>query len=318
MRRLSLSSLLILVILGLICSLADLQAQTFAGPSRHSYNRNLPNFQGQTLIESKPAGALVYVNERPLGKTPLLLPADGEERVIRVVLEGYQDVLMPVRASGSLSMYLVLQPLGAVADPDLPRELIQTDGYDWPAFWLSILFPGLGQASQDRGVATFGFGAAGALGLSAVLAGGHLYREGQKAYSAAFNNRMLRSLLVGGLFSGSQASGIVGLNFYLEAEKLHNNPRGCEDGRIGCRQIRDGAKQRDAGYALYSIVWIWSALDALFFRPAAAFGTVGRSGSVGADVADGFFLNNTSRFEGADRPDSYIDVAASAGYKWRF
>ncbi|MBX7058858.1 MAG: PEGA domain-containing protein [Leptospirales bacterium] len=232
--------------------------------------------EGQIRIESYPPGASVYINERLAGQTPMILPADSIERVIRVAKEGYIDVTTPVRSTGGVTMLIVLRPQEAATPPAVAGgaaqpPAVRAGGLDWRAFGLSLIFPGLGQASQDRSGAAYAFGTTGALGFASFLAGDFMFREGQRSFKSAY--AATTTTTAAAFATSSSLSGTIYLTLYqdylLNGSGVHNGRPNCRRTLPGCSFIEDGYQYRRWGLGLYAALWIWSALDALFYQEAA-------------------------------------------------
>jgi chromosome segregation ATPase len=76
-----------------------------------------PQFVGNLAVDSEPSGATVFINQRPVGVTPVLLKElRAGSYVLRLELEGYQ------RWSSSVTVSTVREtPVTAKLQPDTPR-----------------------------------------------------------------------------------------------------------------------------------------------------------------------------------------------------
>jgi len=75
---------------------------------------NAPRYRGALAVNSMPNGASVFVNDRPVGRTPLVLNGmPTGSRVVRVELEGYRrwSSAVSVVANQRTRALAALQPL---------------------------------------------------------------------------------------------------------------------------------------------------------------------------------------------------------------
>lgn len=274
----------------------------FAQTAPDASSQVVPDFtaaESNVRVESSPSGASVFVNERPAGQTPLLLPADGIERVLRVELQGYQRVILPMRSSGAGSLLIVLQKNSAPAQR--PPEgasrptAVASSGVDVGAFGLSLLFPGLGQASQDRSGAAVGFGIPAALAIASYLWAQSTLHSGLGNYERSLRDRFLFANLANGLpvtsigaISRTTLVNYIGYPVVLQPHPYPGGSPHCDREIPGCREVFIGHRAKHNALWVYSIVWLWSAFDALFHGGGAA-AAIGEHSDAAVDGGFSFY-----------------------------
>ncbi len=280
--------------------------------------------EGQIRIETSPPGATVWINERVAGQTPIVLPADSIERVIRLRLSGFKDVVFPVRSSGATTMLVVLQsddqvkieeqPTGgAVANP-MPPQADRAPSRRTAAL-LSFFLPGMGQAYQGRSWPAYLFGFGSGIAAMSYAYGDHLYRQGIDTYSQAYQERLLLSFIyTGSSFGASSASTASLLNSLVIIDYAYRRPTrsgepSCNRELTGCALVHDGYDLREGALAVFALLWFGNMIDVLYNHPSAAI--------AGADppAAGGrFYLSAVPVSDAKGRPG----FATGFGYRLHF
>lgn len=243
--------------------------------------------EGQIRIETSPPGATVWINERVAGQTPIVLPADSIERVIRLRLAGHKDVLFPVRSSGATTMLVVMQPDDGPVPESTARQTEPATPLTPPAAsaappvsrrtaaLLSFFLPGMGQAYQGRPWPAYLFGFSSAIAALSYAYGDHLYRQGIDTYSQAYQERVLLSFIYTGTsFGASSASTASLLNSLVIVDYAYRNPArggqpGCNRELTGCALVHDGYDLREGALAVFALLWFGNMIDVLYNHPTA-------------------------------------------------
>lgn len=278
-----------------------------------------PVVDGQVRIESRPAGATVWINERMAGQTPMVLPADNIERVIRVKADGYRDITIPLRATGGTGIMLILEredrPVTEAGAPPAalapaPASAAPKPPSRWSAFLLSALYPGMGQAYQGRSWAAFLFGVGGTLGLGAFIVGDTQYRAALNAY----DNGLPARLSTASLFASSQPTTgylpFLVIDGYLTSPVKGASPS-CNIAIDGCGAIHDGYYLRNLGLGIYLGIMVFNLIEVVWNHPT---DTSPQPQADRFEDVDGFYWSASPQIvEGGE-----TGVISSFGYRMHF